>query len=121
MGRGVYYGGGYRPSFGDWIVSLWGTYPLQINMGTVGIGAQQQAADINASLALYPEAKYWCIGLGTNDAPTIMSGSNLADWRTDMTTICNAVLNAGKIPIVARIPYSSDANHVTTVPYLNTN
>lgn len=110
MGRFFYFGGGELPSFQENVeINQPGHYPLQANAGISSIGAEYWAANIDALLALHPEIKYWCITIGTNDGAS-MPGA-ISDWRTDMTTVINAITTAGKTPIIARVPYTGAAGY----------
>lgn len=108
--RHTYFGGGNRPSFQDVVLTNKpGHYPLQMNLGIISTGVSDWISNISTALALYPDIKYWCISLGTNDAAG-MPGS-LTTWRSNMTTIINAIVTAGKIPILARAPYTGAAGY----------
>jgi lysophospholipase L1-like esterase len=66
-------------------------------------------AHIDAWLALNPDCAFWGISYGSNDAAG--NTSSTAAFRTNMQTIIDRVLAAGRIPIFPRIPFSSDASH----------
>jgi len=100
-------GGGTRPSFGDIVLENTGQYPLQVTAATIGLNAADWAANIGTALALFPDVKYWCIGIGTNNGSTMPAG--LSAYITDMTTVINAILADGRIPILARVPYTGTA------------
>ncbi len=105
--RTQYSGGGTRPSFGDIVLENTGQYPLQVTAATIGLNAADWAANIGSALALFPDVKYWCIGIGTNNGSTMPGG--LSAYVTDMTTVINAILTAGRIPILARVPWTGTA------------
>jgi lysophospholipase L1-like esterase len=108
--RHFYFGGGLLPSFQENVeANRPGHYPLQLNVGVTGQGASYWATNIASALALYPDVKYWCINLGMNDGAS-MPGQ-LSQWRTDMTTVVNAINAAGKTPIIARTTYTGAAGY----------
>lgn len=123
--REVYFGGGSRPSFQDKLLAYTGKYTMQLCVGVYGEGAAYWAANIASALAAFPDAKYWPIGLGTNDA-VAMPGA-LSTWIADMTTVINAITAAGRTPILARIPYTGAAGwgggdyNTCQIRYLNDN
>lgn len=123
--RYTYWGGGVQPSFQENLLTDTGQYPLQLNVGFSGYSAADWATNISSALALFPDAKYWCIGIGTNDGFS-MPGA-IATWRTDMQTVIDAVIADGRIPILARIPwtgatgYGGGAFDTCGLAYLNEN
>lgn len=102
--RHFYTGGGLLPSFQENVQTNNGHYPLQLNVGVTGQNAAYWAANIASALSLYPDVKYWCVGIGMNDGASMPS--QLTAWRTDMTTVLNAITAAGRVPILARTTYT---------------
>ena len=126
ISRPSYTGGGQRPSFQDDVLANQpGHYPLQSNLGIIGAGSTDWASGIGAALAMFPNTKYWCITVGTNDASG-MPG-NIAAFRSNMTTVINAITAAGRVPILARVPWTGagaygGGDYVTCgLRYLNDN
>jgi acyl-CoA thioesterase-1 len=108
--RHFYFGGGLLPSFQENVLENQpGHYPLQLNVGVTGQGAAYWAANIASALALYPDVRYWCVGVGMNDGAS-MPGQ-LTQWRTDMTTVLNAITAAGRVPILARTTWTGAAGY----------
>jgi hypothetical protein len=60
--------------------------------------------------------RFWAIGFGTNDAAG--NNSDTSQFRQHLSTVVAKVKAAGHIPIVARIPFSSDGGH-DTIPRFN--
>lgn len=91
-------------------------FPAMIDGGIGGDRMEQAAARVDAWLALNPDMRFWAIGFGTNDA----AGNNqdTGSFRRQLSTVIARVKAAGHIPIVAKIPYSSDGGH-DTVPRFN--
>ena len=90
-------------------------FPAMINGGIGGIGVVRAAEQVDAWLALNPDMHYWAIGLGTNDA----AGNNqdTTVFKHALSTIIEKVKAAGHVPIVARIPFSSDGQHDTVMRF----
>lgn len=93
-----------------------GYYPIGECGGIGGIFSWQGAQYINNWLSVFP-GKYVGIAYGTNDAWGNQTGA--AAFYTYMETIVNAVLTAGKVPVVAKIPYSTNADVANNVPSYN--
>jgi lysophospholipase L1-like esterase len=91
-------------------------FPAMINGGIGGVGVVFEAEHMDEWLALNPDMHFWAIGLGTNDA----AGNNpdTTVFKRSLSAILEKVKAAGHVPIVARIPYSSDGQH-ETVPQFN--
>ncbi len=91
-------------------------FPAMVNGGIGGVGMQHAADHVDEWLALNPDMHYWAIGLGTNDA----AGNNpdTTVFKRNLSTVLDKVKAAGHVPIVAKIPYSTDGQH-DTVPKFN--
>ena len=107
--RYTYFGGGVQPSFQENTNTNTGRYPLQLSAGVAGQSAAGWATDIASVLALYPDVKYWAIGIGMNDGAT-MPGA-ISTWRTNMQTVIDAILADGRIPILARVSWTGSATY----------
>jgi lysophospholipase L1-like esterase len=98
-------------------------FPAQENGGSSDPTLSQMAAFIEpqgkappsgtAYLSLFP-GKYVGIALGTNDASSAtaclaMSASNAQTWYESYVTLINSVISAGKVPVVATVPYRTDS------------
>jgi lysophospholipase L1-like esterase len=102
----------HQPSFAALIHEKYPRFfPAMINGGIGGERMEQAAARLDACLALNPDMRFWAIGFGTNDA----AGNNVdtSSYRQLLSTVITKVKAAGHIPIVAKIPFSSDGSHET--------
>jgi len=108
----------HQPSFAAGINQRHPSYfPLMIDGGIGGEKSTEGVAHIDAWLALNPDCKYWGIGYGTNDsAGNTMSPTT---FKANMQTIIDHIKAAGRIPVLARIPYSTDGQH-DYIPAFNT-
>ena len=91
-------------------------FPVTINGGIGGEGMELGASHIDAWLTLNPDMRFWAIGFGTNDSAG--NNPNTAPFRQYLSTVISRVKAAGHIPIVAKIPFSSDHEH-DTAPKFN--
>ncbi len=103
-------GPAHQPSFATWMHEQKPEYfPAMIDGGTGGAKSGDAAAHVDEWLARNPDCRFWAIGYGTNDA-----AGNTRDttaFRRNMAAIVDAVLAAGRVPILATIPYASDGQH----------
>ncbi len=100
----------HQPSFAAWVNTWHAEYfPSMIDGGTGGAKSDDGAAHIGEWLARNPDAHFWAIGYGTNDAAG--NTSDPSAFRRNMKTIVDAVLAAGRVPILATIPYATDGQH----------
>lgn len=93
-----------------------GYYPIAECGGIGGIFSWNGAQYINTWLSVFP-GKYVGIAYGTNDAWGNQTGA--AAYYTYIETIVKAVLAAGKVPVVSKIPYSTNADIANNVPSYN--
>ncbi len=92
---------GHRPSFSDWVARLHRGYrPAMIDAGLVRLRTPEVAARVDQVLALNPDARVVAIGIGSNDADAAMT-------RPALEALVERVRAAGKIPVVARIPFQT--------------
>ena len=97
-------------------------YPHEvIAEGTSGDTSENGASRISGILSAPGNlsAKYFLILYGTNDAsiPAVPSGVGLnpgdvgynGSYKANMQSIITAIKNAGKIPYLAKVPYTTDA------------
>jgi lysophospholipase L1-like esterase len=98
-----------RPSFADWIARRHPGYrPATIDAGILRARAGDLLARIDEALALVPEARVVAIGIGSNDG-------DLEAFRRDLGGLVDRVLAAGRIPLLARIPFrTGDASGWTS-------
>jgi lysophospholipase L1-like esterase len=91
-------------------------FPAMIDGGIGGVGAAHAAEHVDAWLALNPDMRFWAIGFGTNDAAG--NNTDTAPFRQSLAAVITKVKAAGHIPIMAKVPYSSDPSHAT-IPKFN--
>jgi len=93
-----------------------GYFPVAECGGIAGAYSWQGAQYINSWLAVFP-GKYVGIAYGTNDAGGDTTGA--AAYYTYEETIVKAVLAAGKVPVVSKIFYSTNASYTNYLPSYN--
>ena len=94
-----------------------GYFPLMINGGLGGYASAGIVPLIGGFLTTNPDCRYWAIGLGTNDAWNVTAGgapTAVATFKSNLQTIITAIKGAGRIPILAKIPYAIGAAHDQT-------
>ncbi|MEP6953068.1 MAG: GDSL-type esterase/lipase family protein [Solirubrobacteraceae bacterium] len=94
--------------------------PVFQNGGIGGLTSADGAARIGDWLDLFP-GRYVTLNYGTNDALVASPGdaSIVAPFRAHMKAMAEAVLAAGKVPIIPTIPWGSNPNLRANVPTLN--
>jgi lysophospholipase L1-like esterase len=103
-------------SFGQQVNAIVGNdTPLQENAGMPGFKSGDMTPYLAGWLKNVP-SKYVTINLGTNDAA---GGIDPAAFYANMQTLVQAVIAAGKVPIVPTIPYSSGPTYLANTPALN--
>lgn len=91
----------HRPSFADAIARAHPGYqPAMIDAGFCRARTWEVAERIDEVLALNPDAKVFAIVLGANDG-------DLPRLRAGLERIVERVRAAGRIPVVARIPFQT--------------
>ncbi|MEI6509176.1 MAG: SdrD B-like domain-containing protein, partial [Bacteroidota bacterium] len=90
-------------------------FPAQTDGGIVGAAISDGVNHINSWLSNFP-GRYVDISYGTNDATN--NTSSVTFYNNYALTI-QAVINAGKIPIVPKIPWASNTTTQSNVPRLN--
>ena len=90
--------------------------PLAEGGGVGGLLAGDGASHIATWLPLFP-GKYVGLSYGTNDAWNCVSA---ATFLSHYVTMIQTVLNAGKIPVVPHLPWSTVPAIQTCGPVLNT-
>jgi lysophospholipase L1-like esterase len=90
-----------RPSFQDQIAARHPGYrPATINAGLCRFKTPEVLARLDQLLALNPDAHVWALLIGSNDGTPEM-------LRDALRPIVRRLRAAGKIPIVARVPYQT--------------
>ncbi|WP_010251596.1 dockerin type I domain-containing protein [Acetivibrio cellulolyticus] len=79
-------------------------FPVVECGGTGSILSRHGSASIDAWLSVFP-GKYVGVAFGTNDAWGNQTGAD--NYYKNMVTIVNAIISAGKVPVVAKIPWSN--------------
>jgi len=78
--------------------------PLVVNGGVGGDNTANALARLDSALEQHPHIRFWAIALGTNNVGGI-HGQELANFRRDMLEIITRIYNAGRIPVLANIPF----------------
>jgi len=106
-----------RPSFADLVhqaAPQW--FPAMIDGGVGGINSGYGVSVIQDWLALNPDFHVWAIGYGTNDAWEKVSP---AAFDTNLQNMVDRVKAAGRVAIIARIPFASKGPADADVQALN--
>lgn len=94
-------------SMGDLVAAgAFGKVVPQINGGMSGFKVADILSNISTWLALFPGCKYWALNIGINDAT---ASPWFSQWDTDLAAIIQAILNAGRIPLVETIGWSGNS------------
>lgn len=94
---------GHQPSFAEDVARRHpGYFPAMIQVGKGSLHHPQALALLEQALALTPDARVVALGFGSNDWDPVA-------FRKDLLAVVGRVRAAGKIPIVARIPWRADA------------
>ena len=111
-------GTGYEPILNNLLTARKGYPHTVVNAGISGDYSADGAAKISSILGSNPSAKYFLILYGTNDAlnPAVASGRGLnfgnpgynQSYKDYMQRIISAILGQGKIPYLAKVPYTLD-------------
>ncbi len=83
-------------------------FPAVVNGGTGGVTSGDVIARLGAWIDRTP-AHFWAIGIGTNDAAG--NATDTSRFRSNLVTIVRRLREAGRVPIVATIPFSNDGQH----------
>lgn len=78
------------------------------NAGDAGDRAQEGLEKIGDVIAMYPSATHFLIMFGTND---VIGNTTISNYRSNMRGIIRAVEQAGKVPLLARIPPNYSSTH----------
>jgi acyl-CoA thioesterase-1 len=106
-----------QPSFAAWVHERRPEYfPAMIDGGTGGDKSDEGAAHIGDWLARNPDAHFWAIAYGTNDAAG--NASDTTRFRVNIQAIVDRVRAAGRVPILSTIAFASDGQHLN-IPRFN--
>lgn len=101
------YGRCSESSFASQIHAMDSAYtPCQVNGGIPGSSTYHWNQIIENYLALYPDANYWLIMLGTNDS----NSTSPEKYQQGMQSLIDRIKTAGHTPIIAKIPYNFRTN-----------
>jgi acyl-CoA thioesterase-1 len=107
----------HQPSFASWVHDRHPNYfPAMIDGGTGGDKSADGVAKIDDWLARNPDAYLWAVAYGTNDAAG--NATDTTEFRRNMQTIISRIRSAGRLPILASIPFASDGQH-QNIPKFN--
>ncbi|HWP93828.1 MAG TPA: GDSL-type esterase/lipase family protein, partial [Thermodesulfobacteriota bacterium] len=110
-------GGGYEPILNNLLTTNKG-YPHTVkNEGVSGNLSIDGLNRVSTMLSSHPDSQYLLILFGTNDAkssPPVPSGMGLnpgdpgynGTFKDNVQRIIDAVINEGKIPLLAKVPYA---------------
>jgi lysophospholipase L1-like esterase len=108
----------HQPSFARAVNTASPTfYPAMINGGIGGELSRDGLARLAHVLELNPDFRFFALGYGTNDAANGQLPT--ATFRTNLQSMIDMLMGAGRIPILARIPYAGDGSH-GMIPAYNT-
>ncbi|WP_437810086.1 SGNH/GDSL hydrolase family protein [Sorangium sp. So ce1078] len=86
-------------------------YPAMIN-GGIGSELTGDALDrIDEALDLNPDVHFFAIGYGTNDSWG--NHTDASTFKANLQELIDRIEAAGRVPVLARIPFSPDGNHDT--------
>jgi len=102
------------PTFNEQVKALRpARFPSMINFGIGGNNSGHVLARLQQIIDNNRGIYFWAIGIGTNDG-------NAAQYEQNLKAIIEMLINNGKQPIIARIPYRNDnPSHNSIVQSLN--
>ncbi len=84
-------------------------FPAMLDGGNGGAKSSDGAAHIAQWLDRNPDCHFWPLGFGTNDAAG--DTRDTSAFRTNMSVMVDTILRAGRVPLLATVPYASDGQH----------
>lgn len=90
--------------------------PAVINGGIGGEKSDEGVRHVDEWLARNPDIRFWGLGYGTNDAAG--DATDTARFKANLETIVGRIQAAGRVPILASIPFASDGQH-PNIPLFN--
>jgi lysophospholipase L1-like esterase len=99
---------GYEPILEEQLTAAKNYPHVVLNAGASGAYSSNGLSAVTAILndSDYASAKYFLIMYGTNDALTPVSKSV---YKSNIQSIITAVKNAGRVPYLAKVPYTTDS------------
>ena len=110
----------HQPSFAERVHEQRPEYfPAMINGGIGGDTSDDGARRVDQWLADCPDMKHWVLAYGTNDAAG--NTRDTARFRRNIVSTCRSTACAAQVasPILGRIPFSSDGQHLTHIARFN--
>jgi lysophospholipase L1-like esterase len=98
-------GGGFEPILNNLLTAAKGYPHTVVNAGFSGDTSAVGVSRIGGLLSGNPSAKYFLILYGTNDASVPVPK---ATYKSNMQAIITAIKNAGKVPYLAKVPFTTD-------------
>lgn len=90
--------------------------PVVVNGGIGSEKTDEGIGHLDAWLATNPDVHFWGIGYGTNDAAG--DGADATRFGANLRTLVGRLKAAGRVPILASIPYATDGQH-PSIPRFN--
>lgn len=110
-------GNAYGTSYASYINQLDSRFfPVQENGGIGGTTSRDGKNNIDKWLSVSP-AKYVGIAYGTNDAWG--NPNNVDSYYANTKYMIDAVIKAGKIPVIPKIPYATNSDVGSNIGYYN--
>jgi len=104
------FGRAQQPSFATCVHDRHASFfPVMLDGGIGGTTSRDGAARVDDWIAENPDARFWAIGYGSNDSAG--HATDASSFRNDMRKIVSRLRAAGRVPILASIPYSTDGQH----------
>jgi len=106
-----------QPSYAEIVhASFPHRFPAMLDGGLGGWNSDGAVQDIGLWLTLNPDIHYWLLGWGTNDAFDQVSPEH---FRANLQALVDKIKQAGHVPILAHIPYTTVKNLDQEVRSLN--
>lgn len=83
--------------------------PAVVNGGIGGEKSDEGVRHVDDWLTQNPDARFWAVAYGTNDAAG--NAVETSRFRGNLSTILDKIQRAGRVPILATIPFASDGQH----------
>ena len=94
-------------------------YPSQENGGMAGWKTGDMSARLSQFLGVAP-AHYVTLSLGTNDVNTYAGDTTSVNTAyNNLVTMANAVIAAGRVPVIPHVPWARNASIQSNAPTLN--
>ena len=81
-------------------------FPVHVNGGVAYDNTQRILDRLDSALEEHPNIRFWAIGIGTNNVGGGGNGYGLEDFRNQLSQIIERIQAAGRIPVVANIPFN---------------